>query len=371
MNSPRLAKFPPAAVGRTGWPWTEACATLPDNMPDGSPWPQVSIVTPSYNQGQYIEETIRSVLLQGYPNLEYLILDGGSTDGSVDVIRKYEQWLAYWVSEPDEGQASAVADGWSRSTGSILAYLNSDDTYLPNSIESAVKALSSNEDAVAVCGGELLIDRDGFVISNRIRTSASLQDLMHLRFIPQPAVFMLRSTYQKTGGLDLSYRIAFDYELWTRLAQWGRILCIPSVLATTRWYPETRTLTERELVIEEITRVVNDLLSGIVGSRFSVNERQVIRAKLARLATSVYLDNPEDNYSKIILNSLTAFFYWPPIAWSLIRLFILKLAPKSLVKTASHWKRRVRGSRFSESESGHDRHWSTWETPSKEGSVHA
>lgn len=101
-------------------------------MPDGKPWPKISIVTPSFNQGQYIEETIRSILLQGYPNLEYIVIDGGSTDGAVDVIRKYEKWLTYWVSEPDKGQADAINKGLERCTGEIFNWINSDDILLPN-----------------------------------------------------------------------------------------------------------------------------------------------------------------------------------------------------------------------------------------------
>ena len=106
-------------------------AQLPETMSDGHPWPRISIVTPSYNQGQFIEETIRSVLQQGYPNLEYIIIDGGSTDNSVEIIKKYEEYLTYWVSEPDDGQYDAINKGFSRATGEIMAWLNSDDMYVP------------------------------------------------------------------------------------------------------------------------------------------------------------------------------------------------------------------------------------------------
>ena len=102
--------------------------------------PRISIVTPSFNQGQFLEETIRSVLEQGYPNLEYMVIDGGSTDGSIEIIRKYEKRLAYWTSEPDRGQADAINKGWRRATGEILAYLNSDDTYCPNALRLAAEA---------------------------------------------------------------------------------------------------------------------------------------------------------------------------------------------------------------------------------------
>lgn len=108
MRCPTLSELPPPPPGKTGWPWTEESPQLPATMPDGNQWPRVSITTPSYNQGRIIEESIRSVLLQGYPDLEYLVIDGGSTDNSVEVIRKYKRWIAYWVSEPDRGRSRAI-----------------------------------------------------------------------------------------------------------------------------------------------------------------------------------------------------------------------------------------------------------------------
>ncbi len=127
MSCPTLADLPSPPSNQTGWMWNEESSQLPENMPDGHQLPRITIVTPSYNQGQFLEATIRSVLLQGYPNLEYIIIDGGSSDNSVEIIRKYEPWLAYWVSEKDRGQAHAINKGFAHATGSIYAYLNSDD----------------------------------------------------------------------------------------------------------------------------------------------------------------------------------------------------------------------------------------------------
>src|SRR5262245_16909311 len=134
MRCPTLAELPPPPVGKIGWPWTIETLKLPSVSSDGLPWPSISIVTPSYNQGQFIEETIRSVLLQGYPNLEYIIIDGGSKDQTVDIIHKYEPWLTYWVSRKDRGQAHAINDGLRRASGTIFNWINSDDVLAPNAL---------------------------------------------------------------------------------------------------------------------------------------------------------------------------------------------------------------------------------------------
>lgn len=139
-----LEDLPSPPASKTGWPWTEQIESLPELMPDGLEWPRISIVTPSYNQGQFIEETIRSVLLQGYPNLEYIIIDGDSQDNSSAHIKKYSSWLAYWTSEADSGQADALNKGFAHATGQICAYLNSDDLLMPNTLQSVAIAFQQS-----------------------------------------------------------------------------------------------------------------------------------------------------------------------------------------------------------------------------------
>jgi glycosyltransferase involved in cell wall biosynthesis len=190
-------------------------------MPDGSPWPPVSIVTPSYNQGPFIEETIRSVLLQGYPDLEYIIMDGGSTDGTEEIIRKYGPWLAFWVSEKDHGQSHAVNKGWQQSTGEILAFLNSDDIYLPGAIPQAVESLSQANDCAMVYGDGIWIDEASHFLKLQQSGPLDARDLLTGTCsynIPQPTAFMRREALQTIGGLDESLHMAMDYDLWVKLA---------------------------------------------------------------------------------------------------------------------------------------------------------
>lgn len=134
MRCPTLAELPPPPPGKNGWPWTEGSVQLTGSMPDGQDWPTISIVTPSYNQGIFLEEAIRSILLQGYPNLEYVIIDGKSTEGSVELIQKYEPWLSCWVSEPDSGQSAALNKGFNRCSGDFVTFLSNDDIYLEGTL---------------------------------------------------------------------------------------------------------------------------------------------------------------------------------------------------------------------------------------------
>jgi cellulose synthase/poly-beta-1,6-N-acetylglucosamine synthase-like glycosyltransferase len=152
--------LPAPPAGKRGWPWTVGSRLLPLRRADGSEWPRLSIVTPSYNQGQFLEMTIRSVLLQGYPNLEYVVIDGGSSDGSVEILKKYDRFISYWVSEPDEGQTDAINKGLLKTDGDYLGWINSDDTYVKGSFTKVVSAFEQNPESVLVHGNRILMDAD-------------------------------------------------------------------------------------------------------------------------------------------------------------------------------------------------------------------
>ena len=218
MRCPTLADLPPPPEGKKGWPWTVETSQAPESMPDGKPWPRISIVTPSYNQGQFIEETIRSVLLQGYPDLEYIIMDGGSTDETVEVIRKYEPWITFWVSELDGGQTEAINKGCRLATGDIIAYINSDDVYCPSTISKVVDYSMGHPDVAMVYGDALHIDREGALMSI-VRTGEVnlVRYLSNQFYLPQPAVFFRHRIFDEIGYFDPRYNLAMDKEFWTRV----------------------------------------------------------------------------------------------------------------------------------------------------------
>jgi glycosyltransferase involved in cell wall biosynthesis len=160
MRCPTIAELPPPPSGKSGWPWTIETPPLPERLPDGSVWPLISIVTPSYNREEFLEETIRSVLLQGYPELEFFIIDGGSTDHSVEVIRKYEKWLTQWISEKDRGEYHAINKGLPLCHGEIITFHNSDDYYLSGAFGDAAIRWSQDKGCGVIAGAFYYVDGD-------------------------------------------------------------------------------------------------------------------------------------------------------------------------------------------------------------------
>lgn len=202
--------------------------------------PLVSIITPSFNQARYLEDTIRSVLEQDYRNLEYLIVDGASIDGSPDVIKKYEDRLSWWISEKDSGQAEAINKGLSRARGEILAWLNSDDTYLPGAISAVVRTFEDNPDVVLVYGNMLAVDEKGETINIFRYNQLNLEELLCFQIIGQPAVFFRRSALEKAGDLDATYHFFLDHHLWLRIALQGRILHVDEIWAAARYHAKAK-----------------------------------------------------------------------------------------------------------------------------------
>ncbi len=219
--------------------------------------PLVSIVTPSFNQAKFLEETIRSVLDQDYPHIEYILIDGGSTDGSVEIIRKYAHRLAYWVSEKDRGQTDALNKGFAAANGSILAWLNSDDTYQPGAIRSAVDYLISHPRVGLVYGDLNFINERGEIVG---KFPAAQTDLARLRrgyvHIPQPAAFFRTDLWKKVGPLDPSFYFAMDYDLWVRLAGLSDLQYLPGqVWANFRLHSSGKTMAADERCWPEMLRV--------------------------------------------------------------------------------------------------------------------
>ena len=205
-------------------------------------FPRISIITPSYNQGQFLEETICSVLLQDYPAIEYIIIDGGSTDDSKAIINKYKNKLAWSVSEPDNGQADAINKGLKKATGEFVAWLNSDDIYTENAISSAVEKLKSHPDCGMVFSNVLSMDSDSSIFNIMQYGNWGLLELMEFKVIGQPGIFMRKEALDNVGFLEPDYHWLMDHHLWLKIASKYPIKYVDEIWAAARFHPGAKNL---------------------------------------------------------------------------------------------------------------------------------
>lgn len=278
----RLSELPKPPLEKKGWPWfEEGIEPLPIAMADHR-WPLITIVTPSYQQGQFIEETIRSVLLQGYPNLEYIIIDGGSTDETLDIIRKYEPYISYWVSEPDRGQGHAVNKGWSRANGSILGWLNSDDLYLPGTLQRVAESFLQDEHLELVAG--FVSGQTIDLVEYRRKPPRDFNLEYYLWFsnigTGQPGIFLKSDLYDQVGAVDENLHYVLDRDYWMRISQLRpdlKYLKMPESLAIAREYVGNKSSSASlKIYFERIT-----LLD-------KVYSRPDVAPRIKRLKASVY-----------------------------------------------------------------------------------
>jgi hypothetical protein len=249
----------------------------------------VCIVTPSLNQAEFIEETIRSVLTQDYPNIAYMVVDGGSRDGTLDILRRHEGELR-WTSGEDDGQSDAINRGFAAGSGEIIAWLNADDRYTPGAFRAAVEAFVQEPSLDLVYGQAVFIDRAGRSLgAARHGEPWNLRELVHgTNFVQQPAAFFRRTAFEAVGGLDVDLHYVMDYDLWIRLGSRGTVRFMPQVLAEVRMYAETKTATGGLPRFEEMERMIRRYGRRSVPSGF---EPEMLRALVQACAVSVRRGN--------------------------------------------------------------------------------
>lgn len=338
---PTCAELPPPPPERHGWPWTEAPPPLPDHLPSGAPWPRITVVTPSYNQAAFLEETIRSVLLQGYPNLEYLVLDGGSSDGSRAILERYAPWLDYVVSQPDSGQADAINQGFRRASGAVLGWINSDDILLPEALRRLAEAHLQAPAALVL--GDVINHDQQRDTHERVRqhnvTVAHMVTLWrHVGCWHQPGCYVPRAQYLRSGELDASLRYLFDADWMCRLLQHAPVTYVHAPVAQFRLHAASKTVAEAQAWLPEYAEIVRRYGQHVPG----LKPRRV-QAELALCGAYAHLDQQRydrghgQRYLRQALRHDRRILLTPRFVMALLA----ALGPRQLVLRSQRWLRQL------------------------------
>ena len=272
--------------------------------------PLVSVVTPSFNQAQYLETAIQSVLGQDYPNLEYLVIDGGSTDGSIEILERYAEHLTFWASEPDSGQAEAINKGLRMAKGDIVCWLNSDDAYMPGAVSEAVQTALQHPEAGMVYADGLMVDSELRLLDpHRYRPLTSL-DLLSFEVLLQPTVFIRREALEEVGLLNETYDLILDHELWLRISGKFQLIHVPQFWALERTHPQAKTIQQAAHFVSEAQRLVDWAASSAEFGSLVEGKRSRIQAGLNVFSARRLIDAGQ--HSDALKHMLKALTLHPP-----------------------------------------------------------
>jgi glycosyltransferase involved in cell wall biosynthesis len=280
---------------KQGWPWTEGSQSVSILETAKTEWPRLTIVTPSYNQGRFIEETIRSVLLQNYPNLEYIIIDGGSNDGTLEIIKKYEPWIAYWVSEPDKGQSDAINKGFQKATGLYGNWINSDDLLEKDALWSIVQKIDLKEEKAVFLGDYKEIEYSGELKRNSRSEIRKLEELVDIEGhwrnsksspIGQQSTFFPVKLFKDVGMLNTDNHFSMDYELWGRFLIAGAVFVpVHKTLGAFRVY-DGQKISDRHITTKSLIHTASELIADC--PEWGKSKKRFYRRLLLRYAVKYY-----------------------------------------------------------------------------------
>jgi glycosyltransferase involved in cell wall biosynthesis len=302
----------------------------------------VSIITPSFNQAAFLRQCMRSVLDQDHPELEYLVVDGGSTDGSLEIIQEHAGQLAWWVSEKDSGQGEAINKGLAHCHGDIVAWLNSDDYYLPGAVKAALQAFEAHPGVSLVYADMQAVDEAGRLMNLLTYRQQSLEDLLCFGIIGQPATFMRRDAVEAVGGVDPSFHFLLDHQLWIRLASRAEILYVKDTWAAARYHAAAK----NRLLAREFGRDAFRIVAWAAADPRLKPAMQPIRTRVQAAAYRVnarYLVDADQPWGALRA-WLRAFLLHPPTALARLNLLLSSLLAllglRALRQSVLEWRRK-------------------------------